>query len=100
MSRFEKYHTKPKNQFASMTLILILACAAVMIGIYIYAKSSIIIEAPKKDLGEKIIIELPSGKQVFTYENLIVQKDDKLIYKGERNTLDLTGGVIKYEDWD
>jgi len=51
------------------------------------------------ELGAKVTITLPNGKKVFTYENLIVQEDGKLLYKGDRNTIDLTGGVMVYEDW-
>ncbi|GKU82251.1 hypothetical protein [Niallia sp. NCCP-28] len=51
------------------------------------------------DLGEKVIITMPNGKKVYTYENLLAEEEGKLFYKGERNTIDLTGGVVIYKDW-
>jgi len=30
---------------------------------------------------------------------LIQEKDGKTYYKGERNTIDLTGGAVTYEEW-
>lgn len=54
----------------------------------------------QKDLGDQVIITLPNGKKVYTYENLVVEEDGKLLYRGERNTIDLTGGVVVYEKWE
>ncbi|NRG35198.1 hypothetical protein HRF63_25410 [Bacillus circulans] len=53
-----------------------------------------------EEYGDKVVITLPNGKKVFTYENLIVEEDGKLLYKGERNTIDLSGGVVVYENWE
>ncbi|RBP92126.1 hypothetical protein DFO70_10754 [Cytobacillus firmus] len=99
MTRSELHIEKPKSKFMLMTIVL-LGFFAVFTALYFYSQSLITIEAPKKELGEKIIIQLPSGKSVFTYENLVVKEDGKLFYKGERNTLDLTGGTIVYEEWE
>ncbi|WP_436375426.1 hypothetical protein [Cytobacillus sp. BC1816] len=99
MTRSELNIEKPKSKFMLMTIVL-LGFFAVFTALYFYSQSLITIEAPKKELGEKIIIQLPSGKSVFTYENLVVKEDGKLFYKGERNTLDLTGGTIVYEEWE
>lgn len=51
------------------------------------------------DLGDKVIVTMPNGKKVYTYENFLIEEKGKLLYKGERNTIDLTGGVVVYEDW-
>ncbi|MCM3706588.1 MULTISPECIES: hypothetical protein [Cytobacillus] len=99
MTRSELHMEKPKSKFMLVSIVLLGCITATFTALYFYSQSLIIIEAPKKDLGEKIIIQLPSGKSVFTYENLIVEEEGKLFYKGERNTLDLTGGKIVYEDW-
>jgi hypothetical protein len=66
---------------------------------YYYSKSLIKVEKPKEDLGRKVVIELPSGEEVFTYEKLVVRENGKMYYKGDRSTIDLTGGTIIYEDW-
>ncbi|MEK3855417.1 hypothetical protein [Cytobacillus sp. FSL H8-0458] len=100
MTRSELHMEKPKSKFMLMSIVLMGCLAAAFTALYFYSQSLITIEAPKKELGEKIIIQLPSGKSVFTYENLIVEEEGKLFYKGERNTLDLTGGTIVYEEWD
>ncbi|KON89365.1 hypothetical protein AF332_22830 [Sporosarcina globispora] len=100
MTRSEMHMVKPKSKFLLMSIILLGCIAALFTALYFYSQSLITIEAPKKDLGEKIIIQLPSGKSVFTYENLVVKEDGKLFYKGELNTLDLTGGIIVYEEWE
>ena len=65
-----------------------------------YSKSLIKIKSPKPVLGEKVIITLPEGKTVYTYENLIIEEEGKLLYKGEINTIDLTGGQIAYKNWE
>ncbi|MDQ0270842.1 hypothetical protein [Cytobacillus purgationiresistens] len=99
MTRVEKFHAASKNHLSKLAIILTFSIIAILISLYFYAKTQIVIETPQQDLGEKVVVELPSGKRVFTYENLVVQEDDKLLYKGERNTLDLTGGVVIYKDW-
>ncbi|MBY0120964.1 hypothetical protein [Bacillus sp. S/N-304-OC-R1] len=100
MSRSEKYSLKSSRFIKKRYFLAPILFIAIIAGLYYYSKSLIIIEAPKKELGEKIIIELPSGDQIFTYENLIVNEDGRLYYKGERNELDLTGGIVLYEDWE
>ena len=100
MSRLERYAEKKPSFFKLRYILIPILFAAAMTVLYYYSQSLIKIEAPKKELGEKIIIELPSGDQVFTYENLIVNEGGKLYYIGERNKLDLTGGVVLYEDWE
>lgn len=100
MSRAARYSVKSTRSIKIRFLMFLVLCIAAIPALYFYSQSLIKIEAPKKELGEKIIIELPSGDQVFTYENLIVNEDGKLYYKGERNELDLTGGIVLYEDWD
>lgn len=103
MSRLELYHNKPK-QFSWKGLFLFLFSGVILtIGFFIfryYDQNSIKIEAPTENLGEKIVIELPNGQKVYTYENLIVKKEGNLYYKGERNTINLNGGTITYEQWD
>ncbi len=65
-----------------------------------YYQSTIKIEAPTENLGEKVVIQLPNGQKVYTYDNFIIKKDGKTYYKGERNTIDLTGGTVAYEEWE
>ena len=43
---------------------------------------------------------LSDGKTIYTYENLLVEEEGKLLYKGANSTIDLTGGVVVYEEWD
>jgi len=81
------------------SLYFIIAVITLLLSTYFYSKSLIKIKAPKQVLGEKVIITLPEGKTVYTFENLIIEEDGKLYYKGESNTLDLTGGQIVYENW-
>lgn len=100
MTRSAKYEDKKNNVFALIIISLFLISLSALIFLYFYGKSTIVIEAPKENLGKKVIVELPSGKNIYTYENRIREEDGKLIYKGERNTLDLTGGTVVYENWD
>jgi hypothetical protein len=81
-------------------LFLILMTAAAVLLIFYYSTSLIKIESPEKDLGQKVVIELPAGKNIYTYEKLLIKENGKLYYRGERNEIDLTGGRIIYEDWD
>lgn len=64
-----------------------------------YYHSTIKIEAPAEILGDKVVIQLPNGQKVYTYDNFIIEKNGKTFYKGERNTIDLTGGTVAYEEW-
>lgn len=100
MTRSERHLEQPKSFLKKSYLILTFLCIASVLAIHFYSKSLIKIEAPKKELGEKVVIRLPSGNTVYTYDNLLIKKDGKLYYKGERNTIDLTGGIILYEEWD
>jgi hypothetical protein len=102
MTRFELYHEKPKQFSWKGPFFFVLACIIVTVGFFLfrnYYGNTIRIEVPVVDLGPKVVIDLPNGQKVFTYENLIVEKDGKTYYKGERNIIDLTGGTVKYENW-
>ncbi|MDP4161803.1 MAG: hypothetical protein Q8906_06605 [Bacillota bacterium] len=103
MTRTELYHESPK-QFQMKGLLITVLAFAILIGGIVwlnhYAESTIKIDAPKEDLGRKVVVHLPNGKDVYTYEKFIIQKAGKLIYKGERNTIDLTGGKLDYKNWE
>jgi hypothetical protein len=67
---------------------------------------------PSEDIGffvhHYLIISWDlTGKEPYNQEilshpnvNLIFEKDGKTYYKGERNTIDLTGGTVTYENWE
>ncbi len=102
MTRIELYHQKPKHSpwkglFPFIVLSMILT-AGLFIGWYYY-QNTIKIEAPSEEVGKKVVIHLPNGQKVYTYDHLIVKKDGKTYYKGDRNTIDLTGGTISFENW-
>jgi hypothetical protein len=99
MSRVERLANQRKPFYKMWSLYFIIAVITLLLSTYFYSKSLIKIKSPKQVLGEKVIITLPEGKTVYTFENLIIEEDGKLYYKGERNTLDLTGGQIVYENW-
>ncbi|WP_040209598.1 hypothetical protein [Neobacillus jeddahensis] len=103
MTRVELYNQKAK-QFSWRGLFLfIVACMILSLSFFVfryYYQSTIEIEAPSEDLGEKVVIHLPNGQKVYTYDNLIFKKDGKTFYKGERNTIDLTGGTVDYQEWE
>jgi hypothetical protein len=101
MTRLELYHSNPKQNHWKGPLFFILSCMILAVGIlYFYNnwQESIRIDA-KVELGKKIVVHMPNGQEINTYENLIVKKDGKTFYKGERNTIDLTGGTVAYENW-
>jgi hypothetical protein len=103
VSRLERYDDA--NQHKPFTkkgkpLFILIFIAILGVIFYFYSQTWINVEKPKRELGDKVIITMPSGKNIYTYENLIVEKEGKLLYKGERNTLDLTGGEIVYENWE
>jgi hypothetical protein len=101
VSRLKRYATyKP---WISVKIGFLLVCLIVLFLLVtkLYGNNTIVTDQPNKDEpGEKIIIILPSGKKVYTYENLIVSENGKLYYKGDRSVLDLTGGIVKYEEWE
>ncbi|MFB6465658.1 hypothetical protein ACE38V_02445 [Cytobacillus sp. Hz8] len=99
MNRYDRHSQKKKLLFYKTLFIFTSVLIIGFFSIHLYLKSLIKIDTPNKDLGRKIIIEMPNGKDIYTYENLIINEDGKLLYKGERNTLDLTGGKIIYKKW-
>jgi hypothetical protein len=102
LTRVELYNHKPKQSSKKGLYFFIVACIILTVGFFIfhhYYQSTIKIEAPTENLGQKVVIHLPNGQKVYTYENLIFEKDGRTYYKGERNTIDLTGGTVDYEDW-
>ncbi|MEH7111176.1 hypothetical protein V7124_02225 [Neobacillus niacini] len=103
MTRIELYHQKTKQFSWKRPFFFILTLIIVTAGFFLfkhYYQSTIKIEAPDENLGSKVVIHLPDGKEVFTYENYILEKDGRIYYKGERNTIDLTGGTVTYENWE
>ncbi|MFB3161795.1 hypothetical protein ABLO26_10500 [Neobacillus sp. 179-J 1A1 HS] len=103
MTRLEQYHKKTKQFSWKGPIFLILTFFIVAVGFFLfryYYQSSIKIESPEEKLGSKVVVHLPDGKEVFTYENYIFEKDGRTYYKGERNTIDLTGGTVTYENWE
>jgi hypothetical protein len=96
--RSDRYNSR-RTIIWKIPFLILLAAAAVLLTFY-YSASLIKIELPEKDLGQKVVIELPAGKNIYTYEKLLIKENGKLYYKGERNEIDLTGGRIIYEDWD
>lgn len=99
MSRLERNHVQSKPFFWKGVLIFSLLIVSFLIAAHLYLKSQIRIEAPEVDLGRKVIIQLPDGKEIQTYENLLVEKEGKMYYEGEWNTINITGGTVVYEDW-
>jgi hypothetical protein len=102
MTRLELYHANPKKINWKGPVFSILSCLILATGIlnfYNNWQKSIRIDAPDENLGKKVVVHLPNGQEVYTYEKLIIKKDGKTIYKGERNIIDLTGGTVAYENW-
>ncbi|MEH7484583.1 hypothetical protein V7157_26630 [Neobacillus drentensis] len=102
MTRAELYHSKPKQSSFKGLFFFILACIVLTAGFFVFRyfyQNTIRIEAPIENPGPKVVIHLPNGQKVYTYENLIFEKDGKTYYKGERNTIDLTGGTVDFEEW-
>lgn len=100
MSRSEQPIPKKKPFAAISVLFVLIVFISIIIGLFFYSQSVIRVDAPEPNLGEKVIISLPKGKTVFTYENLLIEENGKLYYQGERNTIDLTGGEVVYENWE
>lgn len=94
------YVSQEKRVFPLWILYVSAALCAFFLSFYFYSQSLIRVDAPKEKLGEKVMIILPNGARVFTYENYIVEEKGKLLYKGDRNTIDFTGGKVIYENWN
>jgi len=100
LSQNEQVFTETKPWFKLWSIYILGFLVLILVGLYLYSQSLIRVEAPKEELGEKVIITMPSGKTVYTYENLLVEEEGKLLYKGELNTIDLTGGVVEHQNWE
>ena len=102
MTRLELYHAKPRQTLWKGLFFFILLCIILTVGFFVfryYYLSTIRIETPAEDLGRKVVIHLPNGQEMFTYEKRLIEKDGKTYYQGERNTIDLTGGKVEYKNW-
>lgn len=91
---------KEKRAFPIWIFYVIAVLSAILLSFYFYSQSLIRVESPEQKPGEKVIISLPDGGRILTYENFIVEKKGKLYYKGERNTIEFTGGIVIYENWN
>ncbi len=43
---------------------------------------------------------MENGKELQTYENLLIEKEGKMYYKGEFNTIEITGGTVVIQEWN
>lgn len=89
-----------KPFYRSWLMYFLLVAFGLFIGTNLYFKSQIKINAPEVDLGKKVVVILQNGQEMKTYENLLVEKEKKIYYKGEFNTIDVTEGIIVYKDWE
>lgn len=89
-----------KRSFPIWIFYIIAALSAILLSFYFYSQSLIRVESPEQKLGEKVVISLPDGGRILTYENFIIEERGKLYYKGEWNTIDFTGGIVIYENWN
>lgn len=100
MSRYERNHSQV-NPFIKIKIVfLIILFVGLMFVTNTYLNGLIRIETPEVDLGRKVVVHLENGKEIQTYENLIEKRKGKLYYKGEFNTIDISGGVVVIQDWD
>jgi hypothetical protein len=94
------YLEEDKRGFPIWIFYVISTLIAILLSFYFYSQSLIRVESPEQKLGEKVIISLPDGGRILTYENFIVEEKGKLYYKGERNKIDFSGGIVIYENWN
>ncbi|AIE59809.1 hypothetical protein [Bacillus methanolicus] len=99
MTRSERFHQQPKSFFWKRITLFFIFGVTIVAAVHFYSQSLIKIDPPKKDFGRKVIVQLPNGNKVLTYENLIVKEDGKMFYKGENHEIDVTGGNIVYKNW-
>ncbi|MFJ8247384.1 hypothetical protein [Peribacillus asahii] len=50
----------------------------------------------KEDLGREIIVHLPNGNTMHTYEGYIIHDEDKVLYQSKYYEKDITGSEIEY----
>lgn len=100
MSQIQRILDEKKPFYKVGSIFILILLFVIIIGLYFYSQALIKVEAPQPVLGEKVIVTLPEGKTIYTYENLIVEEDGKLFYKGKNSTIDLTGGVVEYQEWE
>jgi hypothetical protein len=100
MTRVELYH-KPKRVKSNRKLFVLILLVFIAAGLFSfkYYQGTIRKDSPGENQGKKVIVHLPNGDDVFTYDKFIVKKDGKTYYKGEWNTINLTGGTIDYKNW-
>lgn len=100
MNEIDKLEEQTFRFFKTKLLILLLLLAGLIVAIHFYLKSQIKIEAPEIDLGRKVVVKLPEGRELQTFENLLIEDNGKLYYEGEFNTIDISDGVVVIQDWN
>lgn len=100
MSSFNQLNFQKPVILLKLSFLLISLLVLAFLLAQLYLKKNIVAEVPEQELGKKVIVMLPTGKKVYTYENLIVSENGKLYYKGDRSTIDITGGFVKYDNWE
>lgn len=100
MSRYERLHEGKRFYLKTKIFLLTFLVAGLIIVINIYLKSLITIEAPDKDPGRKVVVQMENGKELQTYENLLIEKEGKMYYEGEYNTIEITGGTVVIQEWN
>ncbi|NMD69195.1 hypothetical protein HHO41_02760 [Bacillus sp. DNRA2] len=100
MNEIDKLEEQTFRYFKTKILILLLLLAGLIVAIHFYLKSQIKIEAPEIDLGRKVVVKLPEGRELQTFENLLIEDNGKLYYEGEFNTIDISDGVVVIQDWN
>lgn len=100
MDKVEKDEEQAFRFIKTKIIILLLLLAGLVVTVHYYLKSQIQIEAPEIDPGRKVVVKLPDGKELHTFENLLVEEEGKLYYEGEFNTIDITNGIVVIQDWE
>lgn len=102
MTRVEIYHKKMKHVNRKGQFVILFFGIILLTGLLLYKhyqQNLSHAESPSDSPGKKVVVQLPNGQEVYTYEKYIVHKNGKTYYKGEQNTIDLTGGTISYKNW-
>lgn len=78
-------------------LLVLIGLLVILLAITYHFTVGISAPATAVDQGRQVTVKLQNGTSMETYEEYIVQKDGKMYYEGDYNTIDLTGAELTYE---
>lgn len=90
--------SKKRESFiqAYKPLWIIVSACFIVTWLYLKLPVSHHTQPATTNLGRTVIVYMPNGTKMYTYEKYIIQKDGKTYYKSEYYNMNITNARIEY----